>query len=184
MAAEKGEKKQGSTGVKHPRETLTEKQQAFARLIVEGKTQTDAYLGAYDPKPGIKKTSLDQLAHRVIVRPLVKAEIAALRLRASRHCLLSLNDRLKILAERIQNPKAKDSDVASLTSVYSRISGDQAPDRQELSAPGGGPIELIVAKALPIVRRLSAEERLEELRRARADRLAPKAAAEAIENGS
>ena len=84
--------------------------------------------------------------------------------------LLSLNDRLTMLAEMASNPFLSEPERATIIAIYSRISGDQAPERQEISAPGGGPVAVIAG---PLVRRLTLAERVAEQRAARAARLAP-----------
>lgn len=157
-----------------PAGVLNPKQAEFARLYVSGKTQSEAYLVAYGPTDA-KETSIAALAAKVANRPATQKEIARIRARSDRHVLLSLNDRLKILGGIILDPDAKKTDVISAAAVYSRISGDQAPDRHEVTGKDGAPLQIQAQVAM--VRRLSPRERLEEMRRARAERNNPAVAA-------
>lgn len=151
--------------------TITAKQAEFARLLVSGKTQQDAYVEAYKPNtshPG----SIAQLAHRRAATGAVQREILRLRNRLDWSVLLTLNDRLKSLSPIILNPQSKPADVIQATSVYSRISGDQGPERHEHFGPGGAAIPIAASVTIepPIIRRLSPRERLAQMKAARAAR--------------
>jgi hypothetical protein len=152
---------------------LTEKQAEFARQIVAGKTQGEAYTLAYLPPDGSKPETVAHLASRVARRPAVAAEIARIRSKIDRRVLVPINERLKLLAEIFTDPVTKSTDRTQAILAYSKISGDQAPDRQELSGPGGGPIPVLTASVGPLVARLSARERVEQMKRARAERANP-----------
>lgn len=168
----------GRTEGKRRQPALVSARQAeFARLIVAGKLQRDAYIEAYHPKTK-RLQSISQRAHRVSVLPIVQREILRLRMNAERAVLLTLNDRLKRLSQIILDPEAKPGDVTTAISVYSRISGDQAPERQEHTGKDGAPLPSTVVQVIqpaPVVRPLSGRERLAEMRRARAIREAAKA---------
>lgn len=167
--------------------TLNPRQAEFARQIVLGKTQAEAYTIAYLPPEGSKKETLESLGHRVYRRSAVAKEVARLRAQLDRRVLVSLNDRLKILAGEFLDPEA-DPDIKIRGIVaYSRISGDQAPDRQEVTGKDGAPLEVNVSTG-PLVRRLSARERLAEMKRVREERERPiellPAPPEPLENAS
>lgn len=145
---------------------LTVKQAEFVRLVVAGSPYGDAYRAAYDAA-NCKDTTVSVLATRVSRNHLVIQEIVRLRGKLGRQTLLTLNQRLSILGGIIASPESSPNEVAYATAVYSRISGDLAPDRHEHAGPGGGPIP-IASSAAPAVRRLPLKERLAAMRLARA----------------
>lgn len=184
MVQEKRRRRTRKDPAKEKRSTfpqiLSAKQARFIELFLGGKSQQDAYVEAYQPGT-TNPNSVAIGAHRVASGKHVRAEIARLRQKAAHSILLSLNDRLKVLSTIILNEKGKPNDRVQATAVYSRISGDQAPDRTELSGVGGAPIPVAVTQTQTVVRRLSARERLAELRADRERRNAPPKATEPVE---
>lgn len=161
---------------------LSGKERRFAQEVAKGASDADAYRRAYQPKTdNVQKVG--SMAHNVAVRPRVQREIARLYAKVDKKALLTLDDRLTILADIAQTPgrtagllNAKARAIA----VYSDISGDRAPTRGELTGPGGAPL-VISAAAGPLVRQLSAPERLAEMKAARQLRLNPPAQAPVLE---
>jgi hypothetical protein len=153
-------------GLKKPRRIATEKEAQFARLIVAGKTQQDAYIEAYQPKTE-NISSLNHLAHRVMNREHVRRMVDKLRSRSEVRTILSLNDRLEILARDAQLPgktAAMAQARARSIKVYSDISGDRAPEKRELTGKDGQPIAVSLGV---LVRQMSARDRLAEMKAAR-----------------
>lgn len=149
---------------------LTPKAARFAALVFTGKQHREAYQESYYPKT--KNTNvLDHMAWQVFKSDSVQAEMQRLRTKADRYALMPITERLKTLASIIKDETARDADRIYATIAYSKISGDQAPERQEVSGPGGKPIEHNVTPVLPLIRRVSHRERLEELKAARIARL-------------
>lgn len=138
--------------------SLNPRQKEFAALVASGMSHTDAYARAYS-KPNGNRQFLAERGCKLAAKPLVAAEIARLREKSDGKKLLTLNDRLSLLARIAQKKTARPVDVTRAIEVYSRISGDEAPQRHEVSAPGGGPIEQTIAVSvtnLPIRTRIAA----------------------------
>lgn len=110
----------------------------FARLVASGSANAVAYRAVYNPK--LANQTAAERGCRLAKHPAVAAEMARLREKSERKKLLTLNDRLEILADISRDPKARPHEKARAIEVYSKISGDQAPDRHEISGPNGAPI--------------------------------------------
>jgi hypothetical protein len=145
----------------------TARQLAFARRLVEGKTQSEAYRELYQPK-AIDRTAAE-CGSKVARNPKVKAEVARLRALGNVKTILSLNDRLGLLA-KIAQTAPRQSDSVRAIEVYSKISGDQAPERTitEHTGKDGAPIqqEVAVSGVVQVVR-LSVRDKMRLLREAR-----------------
>ena len=59
--------------------TLTKKMGAYCSLIAAGRSQVDAYIEAYDVKPGGSRAAARNEASRVALKPKVQARIKHLR---------------------------------------------------------------------------------------------------------
>lgn len=147
----------------------TARQLAFASLIVQGKSQSDAYRAIYAPN-ATDRTAAEN-GSKMGRKPTVKAEIERLKARSERKTILSLNDRLGILARDAQTTGERPADInarARVIEVYSKISGDQAPERVEHSGKDGAPIQQEVAVSGVVqVLRLSVRDKMRLLREAR-----------------
>ncbi len=152
---------------KKARATANGRQLQFAALAASGTPNSVAYRAVYNP--GLTAKTAAERGCRLAKHPAVMAEVARLREKQDRKKLLSLNDRLNILADISQDPKSKPHEKARAIEVYSRISGDQAPERHEVSAPGGGPVAVAVTAAVSVTH-LSVRERIAKLKGARAAR--------------
>lgn len=79
------------------------------------------------------------IGHEVANVPGVRALIDELQRRSAAKTILSLNDRLGLLAKTAQRPVRSASDAnaqARVIEVYSKISGDQAPERRDVVLRG------------------------------------------------
>lgn len=151
---------------------LTPQQEGFTRLVAAGSSYAEAYRKIYSAK--VKPQAAAERGLRVARRPLVAAELQRLREKAERKVLLTLNDRLEILADIAQDGKARPHEKARAIEVYSKISGDQAPERHEVTGAGGGPIP-VAATAAVSVTRIPVRERMALMRAARAAAAQPEA---------
>lgn len=157
------------------------RQSAFARLIVEGQTQAAAYRAIY--KPGCNQKSAIEAGSKLAKMPGVAAEIARIRRKTEVKTLLSLNDRLAILARDAQLPGVTPAHVnarARSIKVYSDISGDRAPEQHEHTGPNGTPIPVaatITGNVTAAVVRVPVRERVRLLKEAREREKAERAAA-------
>lgn len=142
---------------------LTPRARKLCNLIVSGTPNSNAYRIAYR-QPKLLSDDASERAWVIMNRPAAKAYINQLRGESKRKTLLTLNDRLEILAEIAQDGSANKSDRTRAIDVYSKISGDHAPERHEhtVSAPGGGPIEQVI-----VTRAMSPREKLQHMKAAR-----------------
>jgi hypothetical protein len=122
-----------STGDRHAI-GINPRQTKFVEHVVSGDSQADAYRKAYG-KRHYTALAAAQAAHKVANRPAVKQRLQQLMQRSEGSMLLSLNQRLSILAK---NAKAKcrtaaDRNACARTiEVYNKTAGDGAPERQEV----------------------------------------------------
>lgn len=145
---------------------LTPRGARFAGLVGGGASKADAYRLAFD-RQGIGAQAAALRGHKVSQQPAVAAKIAELIGRSEAKTLLTLNDRLGILASIAQDPdkKAKSARVRAID-VYSKIAGDGKGEvftvKAEVSGPGGGPV--------PVVAALTTMDKIAKFRAARAGR--------------
>lgn len=136
---------------------LTSRERRFCRLVAAGESKAQAVRIAYNRKRGSAATvAVD--GNRISKRPKVIAEIQRLRGEAEKDCLMTLHRRLEILGSIAENKLAKHTDRIRAVDVYSRISGDQAPERVDVSTPPGQPME--VREVLPVGMRMTVAQRL------------------------
>ncbi len=75
---------------------LTSQQEHFARLVAEGKSQSDAYRGAY--KAGkMKPTSINEEASRMMANPAISSRVDDLRKEFAPASKLTLENHIKEL---------------------------------------------------------------------------------------
>jgi predicted phage terminase large subunit-like protein len=121
-----------------------------------------------DQPKAIDRTAAE-CGSKVARNPKVKAEVARLRALGNVKTILSLNDRLGLLA-KIAQTAPRQSDSVRAIEVYSKISGDQAPERTitEHTGKDGAPIqqEVAVSGVVQVVR-LSVRDKMRLLREAR-----------------
>lgn len=148
---------------------LTAKNRAFAELVVSGVSQAEAYRRVYN-KPNVSPPHAAHKGCIIATRPIVAAEIARLRAKSGAKKILSLNDRLEILAQIAQDPDASGHEKSRAIEVYSKISGDQAPQRHEHTGPEGAPIPVAASVQ---VGRLSVRDKIAAFRAKRAAETPP-----------
>lgn len=151
---------------------LTPRGLRFAVLVGGGASQADAYRLAFD-RQGLSAQDSAHRGFKISKQPAVAAKIAELVGRSEVKTLLTLNDRLAILAKHAQHtPKTSADRQASVRAidVYSKIAGDGLGENVnvkaavEVSAPGGGPVEIVAA--------LTTADKIARFRAARAGRTA------------
>jgi hypothetical protein len=123
-----------------PARGLTPRQSRFVELALSGLSNAEAYRRAYQKLAGrIKNRDAANGAYRVAKAPAVRTRIAEIQNRSKRAELLSVNERLSLLARIVRSPYSKPMDRIRAIVVYTRIAGDGGPDRKEVSvknAPG------------------------------------------------
>jgi hypothetical protein len=146
------------------------RQARYARLIVEGMDQSDAWRVAYEHPTGNRRTAIEQ-ASRIAAYPAVIGEIARLRGLKDVKTVLSLNDRLEILARDAQLPGTSAPMAAARArsiQVYNDTAGDHAPDRQEITHKGD-PANPVAVTQVP----LSKADKIAALRAQRPKKVTP-----------
>lgn len=159
---------------------VNNRQWAFAKLVVEGMSNAQAYRAIYNPAAHDRRAA--EQGCKIAAMPLVKAEIARLRSLSTAKTLLTVNDQLGILAGIAQQPARTASEQNArvrAVEVYAKIAGTQAPERHEHSGPDGQPIPVATALTGTVtatVTRLSVRERIRLLKETRERQLQEQAA--------
>lgn len=145
---------------------LTPRGARFAALVAAGESKADSYRVVFG-KPGLDPQSAAHRAHKISETPAVAAEISRIRAKSEVKTLLTLNDRLAILAKHAQHPvkTAADRGVSvRAVDVYSKIAeGETLNVKAEVSGPGGGPV--------PVAAALTTMDKIAKFRAARAGRV-------------
>jgi chorismate mutase len=118
---------------------LSPKHLKFIEYISAGFSQADAYRRAFKPKPTLGAWEVGIRASRIASNPLIQERLRELQGKSDRETLLSFNQRLAILAGIAKSKVTKQGDRVRAVEVYSKLAGDQAPERQEITvqnAPG------------------------------------------------
>ena len=144
---------------------LTPKHLKFVDLMAAGFSQADAYRKAFNAKKHRTAISIAVSASHIAANPLIRARLAELRGQSQRSTLLSLDQRLSILAGIARSNVTKQGDRVRAIEVYTRIAGDSAPERTELTGKNGAPL---VPEPTPASVALSLDERIALLQAAKA----------------
>lgn len=150
---------------------ITPRPAKFCELVAAGKTYAEAYKTAYN-RPHLMPQDAAHRGHKVAQQPAVKARIAWLQHKSEAKTILSINDRLNLLAMDAQVPAltaAERNARARTIEVYTKIAGGAAPDVviHEHSGPSGGPIPVaasVTIQQLPVRQRIAAMVRAKKER--------------------
>lgn len=119
---------------------MTPKEEKFAQLVASGKTQADAYRGAYDAE-NMKDTTIASKASIVMAKGHVRARVEALRKPIIAKAQMTLESHLDDLLEL---RKLAVSDGKYAAAVSAEIARGKAAglvvDKTELTGSGGGPV--------------------------------------------
>ena len=100
---------------------LTEKQEAFVRLLLEGQTQAQAYRGAYDAA-GMSDESVYKEASRLARRAEVKKRLEALRQELQDSAIASVRERLILLTDIIRGDRTA-ADKLKAVDLMNKMTG-------------------------------------------------------------
>lgn len=120
------------------RDTLTPRQERYAQLRAAGEKQSEAYITAYKKK-GLLPTSAREMACRVEATGNVKARIRELIGKSEIKVILTINDRLQILAKDAQSEGNGPNWInarARAIEVYGKVQGDLPPEKSETTIKG------------------------------------------------
>ena len=119
---------------------LTAKQETFARKIVEGMTQSDAYRAAYNTKKMTDKSvweKASELANDVKVAERVKE----LRDQIATKSIMTAQERLEWLTELIRNPEVCIPDKLRASDQMNKMQGEYS---QKVEADVKGEMNICV----------------------------------------
>lgn len=102
---------------------LTPKQEVFARKVVEGMTQADAYRAAYSCKRMTDKTIWEN-ASRLMADSKVKARVKELRDKINDEAIMSAQKRLEWLTKVIQNDEESTGDRLKAIDLMNKMQGE------------------------------------------------------------
>ena len=102
---------------------LTPKQEVFARKIVEGMTQADAYRSAYSCKRMTDKTIWEN-ASRLMADSKVQARVKELRDKINDEAIMSAQKRLEWLTKVIQNEDESTGDKLKAIDLMNKMQGE------------------------------------------------------------
>ena len=85
---------------------LTAKQEQFAKNIVEGMSQADAYRNAY-PNQNMSDKTIWECASKLLKNPKVSTRVAELRDKMAKPTIMSAQERLEFLTEIIKGLKGE-----------------------------------------------------------------------------
>lgn len=118
---------------------IPERWDIFASHVAAGENYSDAYRKAYSCSNATRETIKTE-ASKLARREEVAAMIARYKREEIQGVLLSRDERLAILGQIAKSKTAKPSEKVSAITAYTKIVGDAAPERQELTGANGGPI--------------------------------------------
>ena len=95
---------------------LTPKQERFAQLVAEGKTQADAYRGAFDTKPTTKPETIQNSAYKLMADPDISARVDELRKPIIESVGITLESHLKDLMA-LRNLAVKNNQINAAISA-------------------------------------------------------------------
>jgi phage terminase small subunit len=95
---------------------LTPKQERFAQLVAEGKTQADAYRGAFDTKPTTKPETIQNSAYKLMADPDISARVDELRKPIIESVGITLESHLKDLMT-LRNLAVKNNQINAAISA-------------------------------------------------------------------
>jgi phage terminase small subunit len=102
---------------------LTTKQETFARKIVEGMSQADAYRSAYDTKSMTDKT-VHEKASLLASQDKVRARITELRDKLATESVMSAQKRLEWLTEVIKDKNEKTENKLKAADIMNKMQGE------------------------------------------------------------
>lgn len=106
---------------------LTTRQRFFVRLVESGKNHSEAYRVAYC-KPNAKGPAICNAAYKVATNPKVAACLDAIKFDGIAPRLITLEERLRLVAAIFMSPNSTRHERLRAVEVYTKIAGDGAPE--------------------------------------------------------
>ena len=102
---------------------LTANQEVFAQKIIEGMSQADAYRSAY-PKQKMSDKTIWEAASRLMANDKVVARITELRNELARPSIMSAQERLEWLTDRIADEDVDINAKLKAIDIMNRMQGE------------------------------------------------------------
>ena len=122
--------------------SLTAQQEFFARLVAEGKSQSEAYRQAYPKAQKWKPGNVWRRSSELSAKPVVLGRIEAIRAELRERTLWSMEQSVSVLSEIAQGGE-KDADRVRAVAELNAMFGFEAPKKAEISGKGGGPVQTV-----------------------------------------
>jgi phage terminase small subunit len=125
---------------------LTQKQERFAILVAQGKSQSDAYRGAYDAS-GMNENAIWVEASRLMDNPRVSLRVKETQDKAAKRAEVTLEEIVEGIREAAQIARTKE-EANALTNAYmglAKVTG-QIVDKKEIAGKDGKPFTIVVEK--------------------------------------
>lgn len=121
---------------------LTPQQERFAQLVASGKTQADAYRGAYKARATTKPETIQANASRLMAHSNVLARVKELKEQLSNKALWTREDSVNAL-KRLVETESGGVAVSALKEL-NLMHGFNAPIKQEISGSMNNTVEIVL----------------------------------------
>ena len=158
---------------------LTTPQARFCQLIAGGAKHNDSYRAAFS-RPKMSRRLATIYASRLLAKQVVQDKVREYMEKSEAPTLLTINDRLHLLARFAHDPLVKTGDRIRAIAEYTTIAGENPP-QSDHQAQGSVTVNVGVAvggtgqpaQAQQYQPRATIQQRIEAIRAARARRYAP-----------
>jgi hypothetical protein len=113
---------------------LTPKQEKFAQLVADGKTQADAYRGSFDASKSTDKSIIES-ASKLMSNINIVSRVDSLRQELSNRALWTREESVKTLKSVIENPE-KATDIIAAVKELNAMHGYNAPIKLDVEYRG------------------------------------------------
>jgi len=128
---------------------LTPQQEHFCQLVASGKTQADAYRGAYKVNPKTKPETTQANASRLMANSKVVARVAELRKELAEKELWTREDSLRTLIDKALPLCEKPQDFVAVLKELNAMQGFNAPQKTEHTGKDGRPLIVRIIDDVP-----------------------------------
>ena len=144
---------------KQPKQ-LKDNERQLVDLILQGKSQADAYIQAWKKDASYNRQSAQTCAYKILNKPKVKEYLATVRKKAQKRTFLNIEERAIILTEIATDIESFPSDKIRAIQALGDLLGDVGPKKIEISTN----LHSNSSKALTV------RDKIRLLRQAREDR--------------